>query len=133
MKLTRQEEEGGYEYASNHHSESGTEEAHIESGVLYQPLGGEAASNGTTRSTIPLCEAVANGPCARAVPNDKNKNDNSKCNETGQDCGRRRSRPSRNEGPQVVGNICIYNWWNPVGWVCGAAYAVKKTIEEASK
>jgi hypothetical protein len=42
-------EEGEYEYASYHqHSGSGTEEHNLESGVLYQPLGGEAASNGTT-------------------------------------------------------------------------------------
>jgi hypothetical protein len=95
----RAEEEGGYEDASDQHNGgNGEEEAHIEPAVLYTPLGGEAASNGTTSSTIPLCEAVASGPCARSVPNDKNKNDNSKCNETGQDCGRRRSRPSRNEG-----------------------------------
>jgi RHS repeat-associated protein len=97
------EEEGEYEYASYKPGESGQDEHHLESGVLYQPLGGEAASNGTTSSTIPLCEAIASGPCARSVPNDKNKNDDSKCNETGQDCGRRRSRPSRNEG---VKNAC---------------------------
>jgi hypothetical protein len=37
------EEEGGYEYAAEHHDgEDGEEEAHTESAVFYQPLG-EAA------------------------------------------------------------------------------------------
>ncbi len=97
-----EEEEGEeYEYASYRpEAESGKEERHVESGVLYQPLDGEATSEGATHSgsATPLCESVASGPCAYSVPNDKNKNVNSKCNETGQDCGRRRSRPSRNEG-----------------------------------
>jgi RHS repeat-associated protein len=128
------EEEGEYEYAANHSGpESGKEERHIEAGVLYQSLGGEATANGTTRSTMPLCEAVAEGPCARLVPDDHSPNVQSECNRTGQDCGRRRSRPSRNEGPRVVGNICIFNWWNPVGWVCGAAAAGKAAYEAANK
>jgi hypothetical protein len=97
-RVFRAQEEG--EYVSNHQGgESGGEEHHIESGVLYQPLGGEAASEGSTAGSItPLCEAVAEGPCARSVPDDKTKNENSKCNEMGQDCGRRRSRHSLNEG-----------------------------------
>jgi hypothetical protein len=101
------QEEGEYEYASYHqHAESGNEEHHLESGVLYQPLGAEAASNGTTSSTVPLCEAVANGPCARSVPNDKNKNDDSKCNETGQDCSGHRGGGRRGGGSINPTRIC---------------------------
>jgi hypothetical protein len=99
--LIRLEEEGGYEYATYQHGgESGQEEHHIESGVLYQPLGAEAASEATTQfgSATPLCEAVAEGPCARSVPDDHSPDVESECNKTGQDCGRRRSRPSHNEG-----------------------------------
>jgi hypothetical protein len=34
------QEEGGYEYIFDHQdAESGEQEAHLESGVLYQPLG----------------------------------------------------------------------------------------------
>jgi len=86
-----EEGEGEGEYASYKRSgESGDQEHQLGSGVLYQPLRSEASSDGTGSSTVPLCEAVASGPCARSVPNDKNKNVNSKCNNTGQDCGRRR-------------------------------------------
>ncbi len=85
------EEESEYEYAANHHgSASGKEEHHIESGVLYQSLGGEAAGNGPTGSTIPLCEAVAGGPCAHSVPCDKCKGHQSQCNTTGQHCSGKR-------------------------------------------
>ncbi|HEY5342928.1 MAG TPA: RHS repeat-associated core domain-containing protein, partial [Solirubrobacteraceae bacterium] len=62
------EEEGEYEYASYHHgAESGKEEAHAESAVLYQPLtGGESGSSegvGTLGLTVPLCKAGVEGPC----------------------------------------------------------------------
>jgi hypothetical protein len=87
-KVCGPQEEGEYEYAAYHHSgESGTEEHHIETGVLYQPLGGEATANGTTSSTMPLCEAVAEGPCARLVPDDHSPNVQSECNRTGQIAG----------------------------------------------
>jgi hypothetical protein len=65
-----------------------------------------------------------------ADPDDNTPNVQSKCNQTGQDCGQRRSSPSRNEGQKVARNICIFNWWNPVGWVCGAVVAGKTVYEE---
>jgi len=74
--------------------------------MLYQPLGGEAASDGTTGSIVPLCEAVANGPCARSVPNDKNKNDDSKCNETGQHCSGHRGGGHGGGGSINLNRIC---------------------------
>jgi hypothetical protein len=103
FRLTSRKEEGeygGYEYASDHqHAESGDEEHQLGSGVLYQPLGGESASGDTTSSTVPLCEAVANGPCARSVPDDHSPNVQSECNRTGQHCsGHRGGGRSRNEG-----------------------------------
>jgi RHS repeat-associated protein len=62
------EEEGEYEYARYRHGQGdGNEEAHAEAAVLYQPLSGEAgASEGTNffGSTIPLCQARSQGPCA---------------------------------------------------------------------
>jgi RHS repeat-associated protein len=73
------EEESGYEYASHHKgAESGKQEGHLESGVLYQPLG-ETASGGEVgsgkKSAVPLCpvgtQAQGAGgqaqsePCAR--------------------------------------------------------------------
>jgi len=55
----------------------------------------------------------------------------SECNRTGrQGCGHRRSSPSRNEGPEVVKNICVFDWWNPVGWVCGAVAAGKEIAKK---
>jgi hypothetical protein len=46
---TKAEEEGGYEYVSNHKEGAGKEEPHTEPAVLYQPLGetGDALSFGT--------------------------------------------------------------------------------------
>jgi hypothetical protein len=93
------QEEGGYEYASyKQHAESGNEEHQLGSGVLYQPLGGEATSDGTTSSTVPLCEAVAQGPCARSVPDDHSPNVQSECNRTGQHCSGHRGRAHRSGG-----------------------------------
>jgi hypothetical protein len=31
---------------------------------------------------------------------------------------------------EVVENICIFDWRNPVGWVCGAYYAGKRFWEK---
>jgi RHS repeat-associated protein len=65
------EEEGGYEYAAYHTAHGakpeGSEEHHAEPAILVQPLGGEAAGESTTRlgSTIPLCTAGSERPCAR--------------------------------------------------------------------
>jgi hypothetical protein len=51
------QEEGGYEYISNHQdAESGKQEAHLETGVLYQPLESAAPSNEATTGVVPLCE-----------------------------------------------------------------------------
>jgi RHS repeat-associated protein len=118
------EEEGEYEYASNHQGgESGGEEHHIESGVLYQPLGGEAASEGSTAGpTTPLCEAVAEGPCAHSVPCDKCRGHQSKCNTTGQHCSGKRGHPhqSSDEGSENLHKACILLFWTPYGLICGA-------------
>jgi hypothetical protein len=81
------QEEGEYEYASdNHKAENGNEPHSLGSGVLYQPLDGESTSESAAGSTVPLCEAVAGGPCARLVPDDKSPDVESKCNKTGQSC-----------------------------------------------
>jgi hypothetical protein len=66
------QEEGSNEYAAYHQgNESGSQEAHIETGVLYQPLpevssSGEAGRSGN--SAVPLCEAGSRSSdrsCAR--------------------------------------------------------------------
>jgi hypothetical protein len=81
------QEEGEYEYVSDHqHFENGNEVHRLGSGVLYQPLGGDSASNGTTGFPIPLCEATAQSPCARSVPDDHSPNVQSEFNRTGQHC-----------------------------------------------
>jgi RHS repeat-associated protein len=85
-----EEEEGGYEYVSDGQSaESGNQQTHSESGVLYQPLGSaEAAGEKPPHlgSTTPLCEGVDEGPCARLVPDDHSPDIESECNKTGQQC-----------------------------------------------
>jgi hypothetical protein len=84
-----QEESEYEEYASYKHAESGKEEHHLESGVLYQSLGGEASGEREAHpgSVMPLCEAVAEGPCARLVPCGHCKGaPESECNKTGQHC-----------------------------------------------
>jgi hypothetical protein len=56
---SRREEEGeyGWEYISKHQdSEGGKQEAHLEAGVLYQPLESAAPSNEATTGVVPLCE-----------------------------------------------------------------------------
>ncbi|MGH2853808.1 MAG: RHS repeat-associated core domain-containing protein, partial [Solirubrobacteraceae bacterium] len=128
------EEEGEYagEYVSDHSGESGNEEHHIEPGVLYQSLGREATGKGASGSTTPLCEAVAEGPCARLVPDDHSPNVQSQCNRTGQHCSGRRGsgrRPSRGGG---IGDVChaspfaalIGAATGPVGAVIGIGVAV---------
>jgi hypothetical protein len=57
------QEEGSYEYISNHEgSENGKQEAHLESGVLYQPLGHEG---GTAFGGVgPLCSTSVHEFCA---------------------------------------------------------------------
>jgi RHS repeat-associated protein len=63
-----EEEEGEYEEAAYHPGARGQEEAHSESGVLVQPLSGEEDDGSwraiTEGSTVPLCKAGVDGPCA---------------------------------------------------------------------
>jgi len=72
LQLCGFEEEGGYEYVADHQgSESGKQEAHLESGVLYQPLqesGGEVEAK--AKAALRLCQDAAGGArkmeaCAR--------------------------------------------------------------------
>ncbi len=63
-------EEYGTEYVSDHHSgKAGQKEAHVEPGLLIQPLRGTEDqgedTTTTTSSTVPLCNANSEGPCAR--------------------------------------------------------------------
>jgi RHS repeat-associated protein len=62
------QEEGGYEYASDHGSTQGKEETHIEPAVLVQPLSEDAGRSGAAGDlgfAVPLCVAGSEGPCAR--------------------------------------------------------------------
>jgi hypothetical protein len=63
------QEEGGWEYASDHQgTPQGKEEAHAESAVLVQPLVSEAQAGegGPVESgTVPLCERGSIGNCSR--------------------------------------------------------------------
>jgi hypothetical protein len=111
MRLRRSsasfQEEGEYEYVSYRGAESGNEEDHVETGVLYQSLNGEAISKaGTAGSTTPLCEAVAEGPCARLVPDDHSPNRQSACNRTGQHCSGHRGGGHGGGGSINVNRIC---------------------------
>jgi hypothetical protein len=99
------QEEGEYEYASYHTGPESGVEPDLDSGVLYQPLEGKV-SGSTAGSTVPLCEAVANGPCARSVPSDKSKNDESQCNKTGQHCSGKRGGGRRGGGSINPTQIC---------------------------
>jgi hypothetical protein len=62
------EEEGWYEEAAYHPGQGGQQEAQMESGVLVQPLNGEEGGGGRKAampgSTVPLCKAGVEGPCA---------------------------------------------------------------------
>ena len=58
----RYEEEGEYEYASNHVGEEGQAQAHTEGALLYQPLTREGAS--LFSSAVPLCDSEHERPCA---------------------------------------------------------------------
>ncbi len=93
------EEEGEYEYIVDHHvGEHGKERSRVEPAILVQPLsGGELRHNSglVGGSSVPLCEAVSEGPCARLVPDDHSPNVQSTCNRTGQDCPGRRSGTGR--------------------------------------
>jgi hypothetical protein len=61
------QEEGGYEYASDHHGgKQGNEEAHIEPAILVQPLATETAEGETSElGIVPSCERGASGTCSR--------------------------------------------------------------------
>jgi hypothetical protein len=60
------QEEGEYEYTAYHQgAKPAEEEAHIEGGLLYQPLGAEQNANDAfAGSVIPLCKAGVDEPCA---------------------------------------------------------------------
>jgi hypothetical protein len=120
------QEEGEYENASYHHGESGDEEHQLGSGVLYQPIGGATTSDGTTSSTVPLCEAVAQGPCARSVPDDHSPNVQSECNRTGQHCSGRRGGPRKTVEDKkascsaIAASVEAPYIWDPATWVPAA-------------
>jgi hypothetical protein len=60
------QEEGEYEYASDHRATAGREEGHTEAAVLVQPLTNEG--EGTTTmpgSPVPLCKPGQTTACAR--------------------------------------------------------------------
>ena len=65
-------EEGEYEYASYHRDSEGKEEAHLESGVLYQPLaeaplGGGDGKTDSSSNASPFCTVSVSQPCVRNV------------------------------------------------------------------
>jgi hypothetical protein len=109
------EEEGGYgwEYISNSHgAEGGKQEAH-------QPLG-EAGAIGSFDEEGHRILIEYGSRCEQYGGHWK-----------GHKCVG--ARNGGNHGPEVVKNICIFDWWNPVGWVCGAAAAGKAAYEAANK
>ncbi len=59
------QEEGSYEYASDHGGSGKEGEAHLESGVLYQPLSGNSEGSSSLGSVVPRCEAGSERPCDR--------------------------------------------------------------------
>ena len=64
------QEEGGYEEAAYHLGANGQEEAHLEEGLLYQPLGeaGEGQTQRQADGAVPRCNCdpqTATAPCAR--------------------------------------------------------------------
>jgi RHS repeat-associated protein len=101
----------------------------------YEPLGGyegwacEYAAE--TNQEDAACEG-SGGLVTLGDPDDHSPDVESECNKTGQDCPSPRRTPSPNTGWQSVGEICIYDWWNPVGWICGEVSAVKKITEKAT-
>lgn len=133
------EEEGGYEYVSDHQGSGGAkEEAHIEPAVLYQPLGegpltggdGGESSEAGSRSFVgfgsapPVCKAGSEGPCTREVSGAGN------C--TGPhghptNCSEKHSKGSYHHyhypsgGPSAHEFFCTFMVWVPgVGLACEA-------------
>jgi hypothetical protein len=124
-------EYGGYEYAAYHQRpESGNEQHQLGSGVLYQPLGKEAADAGSAGSRVPLCEDGQSGTCAQMVPCDHCKSHQSECNRTGQHCSGRRNHGGGGDGGGIgitcgdvggaIGGAVGGAIWGPPGAVGGS-------------
>jgi hypothetical protein len=64
------QEEGEYEWVSDHGGKPGSEEQQIEPAILVQPLNGEAGKGeeaATLGSAVPFCEGGSKGPCGSDV------------------------------------------------------------------
>jgi hypothetical protein len=132
MCARKEEEEGEYEYASyNKDSEDGKQEAHVEPAILVQPLH-EAGEGGTKEgpgeehlgNLVPVDCPNLKDKCGKQV-----RHHSGSANEGGGGAGAGHA----GGGPESVRNICIFNWWNPVGWTCGAVVAGKVAVEAAKK
>jgi hypothetical protein len=74
------QEEGEYEYISDHGGKSGNEEHRVESAILVQPLsegalageGERGDEGGRSFVSDPLCEAGSEGPCVRDINGGQN-------------------------------------------------------------
>lgn len=105
-----QEEGWEYEYSAYHHpAKPGSGEGHIESAVLYQPLGSgdETAGEGITLlgSAIPLCKAGFKGPCASAINCRYGNSDNYVCRNNPK-WRRERARSHPSGGPTIKDGVC---------------------------
>jgi len=110
--------EGEYEWAT-YHNGGGKEGAHAEPAVLYTPLGGGNEDDGFEDEWRRIFTEYG-----------------SRCEQYGGHWQGKRCvgiPHHRSQGPEVVRNICIFDWWNPVGWACGAVAAGKAAYEAASK
>lgn len=112
------QEEGGWEYVDYHQGGEGKPEGHLESGVLYQPLGEGALGSGEVErsdvgarsfvsldgSTVPVCKAGSVGPCARYVQGGQNcvgpHGHPENCSERG--AKRTGHRPSKREAERAL-------------------------------
>jgi hypothetical protein len=133
------QEEGEYEYVAYHKDGSPEhQEARLEPAVLYQPLKAEAGPAGEGEGgsgesegfRIPIaggCPSTKD-PCYKHIRHHGGSANEGACPNGQRSCG----RPAGG-GPEAVKNICIFDWWNPVGWVCGAAAAGKAAYEAAHK
>jgi hypothetical protein len=92
------EEEGGYEYISDHHSgQGGKEEPHVESAVLVQPLQAEAGEGGGDGEPEGFRIPVAGGcpstkdPCYKHIRHHSGSADEGGCprGSRGKSCGSR--------------------------------------------
>jgi RHS repeat-associated protein len=124
-------EQGESEWANYRHGANpNSEESHVEPISLYQQLGEEVSKGSYAPAGGLFFIAAGHG-----TPAPKHGHHGS-ANEGGCTPGYargKRCRPSSNEGLEVATNLCIFNWWNPYGWACGAYYAGKKIYVEARK